>query len=194
METTIETTNLYYFHSILEIGGIETFFYYLAKKYKDWDLTIVYSIGNENQLNRLKKYVRCIQYNGQYFKCQRAFFNFNTNIIDHVTASNGYYLVLHGDYKAMLEKGQLIKENLPGHPKITNYIGISQQVCDSWKKITGKDAILCYNPFTPDKPSKKFTLISATRLSREKGRRSYYCISKKIRRTQYKLYMICIFK
>jgi hypothetical protein len=32
---TIETTNLYYFHSILEIGGIETFFYYLAKKYKD---------------------------------------------------------------------------------------------------------------------------------------------------------------
>lgn len=191
---TIKTTNLYYFHSILEIGGIETFFYYLAKKYKNWDLTIVYSIGNENQLRRLKQYVKCIKYNKQHFECKRAFFNFNTDIIDNVIASDGYYLVLHGDYKAMLEKGQLIKENLPGHPKITNYIGISQQVCDSWKEITGKDAILCYNPFAPDKPNKKFTLISATRLSREKGRRSYYCISKKIRRTQYKLYMICIFK
>ena len=52
MKELIETTNLYYFHSILEIGGIETFFYYLAKKYKDWDLTIVYKEGNAKQLER----------------------------------------------------------------------------------------------------------------------------------------------
>lgn len=170
MAEIIKTVNLYYFHSILEIGGIETFFYYLAKKYKNWDLTIVYSIGNEKQLNRLKQYVRCIKYTpGQEFECERAFFNFNTDIIDHVKSSNGYYLVLHGDYKDMLERKQLTKENLPGHPKITNYVGVSQQVCDSWKEITGKKATLCYNPFVPDEPNKQFTLISATRLSVEKG-------------------------
>ena len=47
--------NIYYFQSILAIGGIETFFYYLAKKYKDYDLAIVYKYSNEQQLKRLKK-------------------------------------------------------------------------------------------------------------------------------------------
>ena len=167
---TIETTNLYYFHSILEIGGIETFFYYLAKKYKDYDLTIVYQQGNPKQLERLREYVRCIQYiPGMKFKCTRAFFNFNTDIIDNVEATDGYYLVLHGDYEDMLKRGQLLRENFPGHAKITKYIGISKQVCDAWKRVTGKDAELCYNPFAPDKPHHKLKLISATRLSVEKG-------------------------
>lgn len=167
---TIKTTNLYYFHSILEIGGIETFFYYLAKKYKDWDLTIVYREGNAKQLNRLRQYVSCIQFiPGMKFECQRAFFNFNTDIIEDITATNGYYLVLHGDYEDMLKRKQLLRENFPGHRKITNYIGISKQVCEAWERVTGKKAELCYNPFTPDKPHKKLKLISATRLSVEKG-------------------------
>lgn len=167
---TIETTNLYYFHSILKIGGIETFFYYLAKKYKDYDLTIVYRQGDQTQINRLRQYVSCIQYvPGMKFKCTRAFFNFNTDIINDVTATEGYYLVLHGDYEDMIKRKQLLPENLPGHSKITKYIGISKQVCDSWKRVTGKDAELCYNPFMPDKPKKKLKLISATRLSVEKG-------------------------
>lgn len=189
--TTFKTTNLYYFHSILEIGGIETFFYYLAKKYKDWDLTIVYSIGNEKQLNRLKQYVRCVKYTGQYFQCERAFFNFNTDIIDHVESKNGYYLVLHGDYKDMIARGQLLREKLPGHPKITQYVGVSQQVCDTWKEITGQDAILCYNPFAPDEPNKKFTLISATRLSKEKGGDRILQLSKRLdeRGVDYKWYV-----
>ena len=170
MKELIETTNLYYFHSILEIGGIETFFYYLAKKYKDWDLTIVYREGNVKQLERLRDYVSCIQYQpGMKCKCTRAFFNFNTDIIDEVTATDGYYLVLHGDYEDMLNRKQLLRENFPGHRKITNYVGISKQVCEAWEIVTGKKAELCYNPFMPDKPHKKLKLISATRLSVEKG-------------------------
>lgn len=170
MKEIIETTNLYYFHSILEIGGIETFFYYLAKKYKNWDLTIVYREGNTKQLERLRQYVSCIQYQPDMkFKCTKAFFNFNTDIINDVTATDGYYLVLHGDYEDMLKRKQLLKENLPGHSKITNYIGISKQVCEAWERVTGKKAELCYNPFMPDKPHKKLKLISATRLSVEKG-------------------------
>lgn len=127
----IEFKNIYYFQSILEIGGIETFFYYLAKKYKDYDLAVVYKYGDEKQLNRLKKYIKCIEYlPGMTFKCEHAFFNFNTDIIESITAKE-YYLVLHGDYKSMIENKQLSKENLPGHPKITKYIGVSQLVCDT---------------------------------------------------------------
>ena len=111
--------NIYYFQSILAIGGIETFFYYLAKKYKDYDLAIVYRYCNERQLKRLSKYVKCIEYKpGMTFECEHAFFNFNTDIIDSIKAKE-YYLVLHGDYKAMMDAGQLTKENLPGNPKIT---------------------------------------------------------------------------
>ena len=63
------------------------------------------------------------------FKCTRAFFNFNTDIIEDVEATDGYYLVLHGDYEDMLNRKQLLRENFPGHRKITKYIGISKQVC-----------------------------------------------------------------
>lgn len=167
---TIYAKNIYYFHSIIEIGGIETFFYYLAKKYYNYDLIIVYQFGNAKQLERLEKYVRCIQYKpGMHFECEKAFFNFNTDIIDSIHANKDYYLVLHGDYKTMVEQGQLSKENLPGHPKITKYVGISQRVCDTWKELTGKEAVLCYNPFMPDTPKKHYIFVSATRLSVEKG-------------------------
>ena len=167
---TIYAKNIYYFHSILEIGGIETFFYYLAKKYSNYDLVIVYQIGNAKQLERLEQYVHCVQYRpGMHFKCERAFFNFNTDIIESVQANKDYYLVLHGDYKAMVEQKQLDKKNLPGNGKITKYIGISKQVCDTWKELTGHEAILCYNPFMPDTPKKHYIFVSATRLSVEKG-------------------------
>lgn len=102
-------------------------------------------------------------------KCERAFFNFNTDIIDSISAKE-YILVLHGDYKAMVEQKQLDRKYLPLHKKITKYVGISQLVCDSWKELTGIDAELCYNPIEMDKPKRVLNLISATRLTREKGK------------------------
>lgn len=178
--------NIYYFQSILAIGGIETFFYYLAKKYKDYDLAIVYRYCNERQLKRLSKYVKCIEYKpGMTFECEHAFFNFNTDIIDSIKAKE-YYLVLHGDYKAMMDAGQLTKENLPGNPKITKYIGVSQLVCDAWKEITGKEAELCYNPFEPDKTEKEYVFISPTRLSIEKGGKRIIALSNELDKKKIK--------
>lgn len=159
--------NLYYFHTISAIGGIETFFYQLAKKYKDWDLTIVYSYADPIQLARLKQYVNCIQYTNQHFECERAFFNFNTDIIDHVKAKE-YILVIHGDYKDMIEKGQL--NEAPGHNKINRYVAVSELAKKSFTEVTGKPCELCYNPFELEKPKRILHLISATRLSREKGK------------------------
>ena len=56
------------------------------------------------------------------------------------------------------------------HPKITKYIGVSQRVCDSFKELTGIDCELCYNPLSLDNPKKILHLISATRLTKEKGK------------------------
>lgn len=162
--------NIFYFSHINKIGGIETFFYQLAKKYKDWDLTVYYRTGDPIQLERLKQFVRVKQYKNEIIECDKAFFNFNTDIINNVKAKE-YNLVLHGDYKAMVEMGQLSKKELPLHPKINNYYGVSQLVCDTFHSLTGKKVSLVYNPFEVEKPKKILHLISATRLTAEKGKK-----------------------
>lgn len=162
--------NIFYFSYINKIGGIETFFYQLAKKYKDWDLTVYYRSGDPVQIERLKQFVRVKQYKNEIIECEKAFFNFNTDIIDNVKAKE-YNLVLHGDYKAMVEMKQLSMKDLPLHPKINNYYGVSQLVCDTFHELTGKKVSLVYNPFEIEQPKKILHLISATRLTKEKGKK-----------------------
>lgn len=154
--------NVFYFRFLNKIGGIETFFYYLAKKYQDWDITIYYLDGDINQINRLKKYVRVKQYNGEQIECDKAFFNFNLDIIENVKAKE-YIQIAHGDYKAMG-----VKPNT--HKKITKYLGVSKQVCNTYEEVTGYDTELVYNPIEIDEPKKILNLISATRLTAEKGK------------------------
>ena len=154
--------NVLYFRHINSIGGIETFYYYLAKKYKDWDITIYYITGDSEQIKRLRKYVRVKKYNGEKIICNKIFFNFNLDIIDNVEAKE-YIQIAHGDYKSMG-----IKPNT--HPKITKYLGVSKQVCDTFKEVTGYDVGLIYNPVEIDEPKKVLNLISATRLTKEKGK------------------------
>lgn len=154
--------NIFYFYKINKIGGIETFFYYLAKKYKDWDITIYYQVGDPEQIKRLKKYVRVKKYRGEKIECYKAFFNFNIDIIDNVDAKE-YYQIAHGDYKAMK-----LKPNT--HDKFTKYLGVSKQACETYKEVTGYDTELAYNPIEIDEPRKVLNLISATRLTSEKGK------------------------
>ena len=161
--------NIFYFYYINQIGGIETFFYYLAKTHKDWDITIYYRSGDINQIKRLKQYVRCVQYKGQHIVCDKAFFNFNTDIIDNVEAKE-YGLILHGDYETMVKQKQLKISELPINEKIDQYYGVSQLVCDSFERLTGIKPKLVYNPIAIDEPRKMLRLISATRLTKEKGR------------------------
>ena len=154
--------NIFYFRYISPIGGIETFFYYLAKKYHNKDITIYYSDADYRQIQRLVKYVRCKKYNGEKIKCEKAFFCFNIDIIDNVEADE-YIQVIHGDYKA-----HGIKPNT--HPKINKYLGVSKIACETFTELTGYPCELVYNPIAIDEPKKMLNLISATRLSSEKGK------------------------
>ena len=155
--------NVFYFRVLNRIGGIEQFFWNLARKYAERDITIVYREGDAGQVARLREYVRTVRFSGQRIRCRKAFFCFNLDIIDFVEAEE-YIQVEHGDYKAM---GILPNTS----PKLTGYIGVSETVCASFEEITGKRPALCYNPFVAEKPKRVLHLISATRLTREKGRR-----------------------
>lgn len=112
--------NIFYFKKISKIGGTEQFLYEIAKKYNEYDITIYYDEADETQLNRLKKLVRCKKRNkGKVVKCDKAFFNFNIDMIDEIEAKE-YYFVCHANYEQIGYKPPI--EN----KKITHYIAVSQ--------------------------------------------------------------------
>lgn len=155
--------NVFYFHTLNSIGGIETFFWQLGKKYgADFDITVFYREGCQEQIERLSKYVRVKRYrDGMKIRCKRMFVCFNTDILDNVEAEE-YYQMLHGDYVSL---GVYPDKD----PKINKWISVSETVRDSYKVGMGEEGIICYNPFTPEKPRKVLNLISATRLTKDKG-------------------------
>lgn len=156
-------TNVFYFDQINSIGGIETFFYQLGKKYgKDHDITLFYRTGDAKQVQRLSEYIRVRKYrDGQTIRCKRAFVTFYSDILDYIEADE-YYQVLHGDYTAM----QIYPKD---HAKIGQRIAVSKLVRDSYRAAKGIDSIVSYNPYTAEKPRKVLNLVSATRLTKEKG-------------------------
>ena len=155
-------TNVFYFLKINDIGGIETFYYNLAKKYTDRDITIVYRVGARDQIRRLQKLVRVIHWEGQRIQCKRAFFNYNLDIIDYIDAEE-YIQIMHGDYRAM--------GILPNYsPKITKYLACSKIAAEAFHEITGQPVKTVYNPVAEPPKEKALRLISATRLTREKGK------------------------
>ena len=155
-------TNIFYFDRLNKIGGVETFFYEIAKKFCDNDITVFYTYGDLKQIQRLKKLIRVVKYTGQKIKCKKAFFNYNLRPIENIQAER-YYEIIHANYKDLG-----ISPNV--HPKIDEYIGVSQSVCDAFTELTGLPCTLCYNPITIEKPKRVLYLISATRLTREKGK------------------------
>lgn len=160
----VKCANLFYFANINSIGGVEQFFYYLAKKYKDLDIVVIFKSADFKQLKRLQKYVKTIQFSEQRIKCDKAFFNYNPDIIDYVDA-NEYIQVIHADYKYR----KLLHLTNALNPKMTKFIGVSQSACNSFEETFKRPCELCYNPIALDKPKKVLHLVSATRLTPEKG-------------------------
>ena len=163
--------NIYYFRKISAIGGTEQFLYEIAKKYKDYDITIFYDIADENQLKRLRKYVRCRKHvKGKIVNCKKAFFNFNIDMIDDVEAEE-YYFVSHANFEE-LHRVHGGYEPPIQHPKLTHYIGVSQfatDKLDEYGKRINKNikTIRCYNPITLEPKEKVLHLVSAARIDDE---------------------------
>lgn len=156
----VQMKNVFYFKDLNSVGGVETFLYYLAKKY---DFEVYYKTGNENQVKRLSQLVKVRKYR-EPIKCDKFFCNYGLDI--EVDAKEKYHIV-HCDYKNVWFK----PIQYPGF----KYIGVSKVACDSFKELTNEDIELIYNPIYIDKIEREqkkddtLHLISATRLTREKG-------------------------
>ena len=155
--------NVFYFKKISSIGGCESFFWYLSQLYKNF--IIMYREGDSEQIKRFAKNVEVIKYQDKYgtIKCKKFFCNYGLDI--PVEAEEKYHII-HCDYKHTDFKPIMY----PGF----KYIGVSQLACDSFKELTGVEAELIYNPVVVNKTNApkltdKIHLISATRLTKEKG-------------------------
>ena len=155
--------NVFYVAHFNIIGGIETYIYELVKKYKDKDITVVYSNSESDpkQLQRIRKYARVIKVGKEKIKCERLFVMYRCNL-DFFEAD--YIIqITHADYKT-----QNLEPNKD--PRINEHYGVSKAVASTYEEISGLETKVCYNPITIDKPSKVLKLISATRLTKEKGK------------------------
>ena len=161
-------SNIFYFRRICRIGGTEQFLYEIAKKYYMYDITVFYDEGDEFQINRLRKLVRCRKrVEGEIIKCKKAFFNFNLDMIEDVEADE-YYFVSHANYEELhrVHGGYIppIKNN-----KLTHYIGVSQfstDKLDEYAEYIGSKIKTqrCYNPLTLETKEKVLHLVSAARI------------------------------
>jgi glycosyltransferase involved in cell wall biosynthesis len=156
-------SNVFYVPHFNIIGGIETYIYELVKKYKDIDITVVYSdpTSDVKQLNRIRKYARVIKIGKTPIKCQRLFVMYKSNL--DLFEADYIIQITHADYKA-----QNLKPNLD--KRINEHYGVSKSVATTYEEISGLETKVCYNPLTIDKPKKVLKLISATRLTKEKGK------------------------
>ena len=146
------------------IGGIETFLLQFFKALKDdYDILFVYRHCDPLQLMRYKQYVRCVQFTGQMFKCDK-YINCRVvgNIADNVIAKE-YIQMIHADFKAMNWTYQK-------HPKTQKHIAVSKIAQKSFLELNPKETCdVIYNLLELDEPKRVLNLVSATRLSREKG-------------------------
>lgn len=153
-----------FYGNVCKIGGVETFFYEMARKYGDRDITLLYKTGDPEQLRRLSQYIRVKRWDGQPISCRQAIFgySFEPRDLDLIQAEE-YIQVIHADF--------LVLKNViaPKLDKRFRYIAVSENNAVTFEKVCGIRPEVCYNPITLDKPRKVLHLISATRLGFEKG-------------------------
>ena len=163
MSKAYHLKNVIYFPSFNSIGGVETYCYEMALKFgKDYDITIVYRNGDKKQMQRLREVCRVIRYQeGDKIVCDVFIFGWGWDIIDSVEAKE-YVQTYHADFKARGIDPCLDK-------RVTKRYGVAENTTIGIREHFKMDVSTMYNPYTPKKPRKVLNLISATRLSPDKG-------------------------
>lgn len=180
-EAPIKAQIVMYLRFVSKIGGVETFVYEFLKRFhKEHDIIFLYDEADPYQLRRYKKMAKCMMYKGEDVECETYLnVNFNKNIADKVKA-NLYLDMAHTDYEAM-------GWQYTTHPKTDITICVSKVVEKALKKQYPKlKTTIIYNLLEQPKPKliktddKVINLVSATRLSPEKGRDRMKILAKRL--------------
>lgn len=178
---------LVYQKYISKIGGIESFLYNFFKSlHKYYDIIFVYKDGDEEQLKRYKKYVKCIKYNNQKFMCDKYLCVSNQdNIADNVISFSGeYYDMIHADFTAMNWKYKT-------HKKTTKHIAVSNVAKKSIELQDDRPCVVIYNLLEMEEVKKPLMIMSAQRLSVEKGEEEAKLFARKLKEKKIPFIWLC---
>ena len=164
-ENVIKHNNIFYVRDISAIGGVETFVYEMVKKYHDLDIAVVYKRCNNEQLKRILKYCKAYKHTNQEIYCKVAIINYDTTIIDYIKEGKVYMTIPAAYSSPAYEVYPHFEDE-----RIAGFFGITKFICSSFEEKFGKKAELHYNPLEIENTGKRLVLVSATRLSRIKGK------------------------
>lgn len=160
----LELDVVIYHYFLAEVGGIESWLYYIAKKYNVGQITVLYSTGSQEQIKRLEPHVNVIQYTGQKITCNKIIFTMTLFVPQELyDGAKKRYTIIHCNYNDKYDYGY---KELPAMDKI---YAVSNTARDSFAKLQEQEVFTLYNPVEVDKPRRILKLISATRLTQEKG-------------------------
>lgn len=159
-----------YQSNIIKIGGVETLLYNLCEQLKDdYDIVVVYKECDYDQLMRLSALTKCVNYSS--FKtlecdiciCMSSWGGYPDKII---SSRNEYWQMIHANYKELLKENYFYNK----WSKTTKHIAVSKSVAKTFKEIYKIDCEVMYNILGKIQKTRKILrLVSATRLSGEKG-------------------------
>ena len=178
-----------YHSNPLKFGGVDTFDYNFCKKLKEkYEITFLYKEGNQETIERLKSLEIDVQkYNdNKKYVCDicilaSAWGGYPETVI---AKDRRYIQMVHADY----EQADLIDFTYKKWRKTTEHVGVSDQVCKSFKKLFPNEKITrIYNILDDKKETKPILkLISATRVSKEKGYERMLELAKSLKRADVK--------
>lgn len=162
-------TNVFYMNTLGEIGGIETYIWEIARKYNKWDITCIYGEAHPKQVARLRKIIRCVRFSDK-FDCDVLFIAHNSIKPEDLLKNPDKTKVInvaHANYKVQ-------KLCVNGSPYIDEYYGVSKWVANDYEELLhrneiNKDVGVLYNPIDTSDTPKLLKLISAQRMTSEKG-------------------------
>ena len=170
----VEHTNVFYFKSLNAIGGVESMFYYLSKRFSN--MVVYYRDADCEQVKRLSKNIEVHKWHGEHIKCKRFFGNYGLDILDYIEAEEKVITELKAINKPFIVVLNSTHPNRICKPLVYpgfKYIAVSKLAGESFKELTGLDYEVIYNPVAIDIPNVKkkegLHIICAMRMSGEKG-------------------------
>lgn len=175
------------YHSYVnKIGGVETLSYNFCKQLsKHYDILFLYESCDLDQLLRISQYVDCEKYDKhKTYECDVCILNSSWGNYPETVLAKEYIQMIHANYKEMLEKHNWRYKKWH---KTTKHLAVSESVCKIFNEMYNENATVMYNLLDEIKETKPILkLVSATRLSAEKGYKRMIILANKLKQAGVK--------
>lgn len=161
---------VFYRKDIIEVGGIETWLYNLARTYgKSHKIAVVYSNASFSMLSLIAQHVEVIKYRRQEIRSKKAVFCYDLLGYETAIADERIYTI-HAVHSQIKNIKLVIPDDVDRVVAVSDVARLGAE--------TDRDIEVVYNPVIVSEPKKILRLVSGTRLTSEKGYKRIVALSK----------------